>query len=156
MTVLDTSAVLLLAGYGSVEPMDVLSLDESASWVLDACEAEAGAEPTGGVCVAVVASIWAVESSAAFLEYPSGRWTGSGVGPMQLARPVACWRNTRIGTWCPAWHEVMGGASAVRLAVDYLRVKWHPSPRRAFRRWNGGGSPGYEDRALRVLAAVRL
>lgn len=156
MNLLDAAAILLLAGYGTVEPFDAGELDEAAFWLVQACESDTALPPTGGECLAVTASLWAVESARAFLPYPTGRWRGSGEGPMQLARPTDCWHSSASGRWCWPHHEVLGGAASFVAAVALLRLKWgrFSTTRSRLASWNGGATPGYDTHALGIYRAI--
>ena len=156
----EAAAVLLAAGWGTLAPAEAWDLDEAALALHDACDA-GGAPvewPEGETCEELLTTILAVETGGVFGPYPTGDWKGSGAGPAQLCQPRNCYRNTRLGVACLPPHELLGGASALRHAVEVLR--WKAArvgrrPERVFRAWNGGASPGFEGRALRVLRAIR-
>lgn len=160
MLICGAAAILIAAGWGRLAPAEVLDLDEAAGWIADACD-DGGAPvegPSGPECVALVAALWAVESGGQFPAYPTGRWIRSGLGPLQLVQPSGCFRNSRIGRVCLPPHELLGGASAIRHGVEVLRWKATragPGPEAVLRAWNGGGSPTYVERALRVLGRIR-
>ena len=159
VSLLETAAALLASGWGALAPAAAADLDEVASWIADACDPDGApvAEPSGRECVLLVTTIWALEGGGQFNAYPTGRWTGSGLGPLQLVPPRDCWRNTRLGRVCLPPHELLGGASAIRHGVEVLR--WKAARARGdealFRAWNGGGSPGYVGKAMRVLGRIR-
>ena len=157
---LTASALLLAAGWGTLAPAEVWDLDAAALALRDACDADGAPVewPDGAECEALLAALWHVEGGSQFLLWPTGRWRGSGAGPLQVVQPPGGWRNSRLGAVSLPPHELLGGVSALRHAVEVLRWKAArvgKRPERVFRAWNGNGHPGFAGRALRVLRAIR-
>ena len=102
----------------------------------------------------IVVAILAVETAGTFVPYSTGRWVGSGVGPIGIVQPRECFRNTAIGVRCFGPEELLGGASNIRAAVEILR--WKAARSRSLRgrieAFNASADKRrYADRALRVL-----
>ena len=157
MNLLDAAAILLLAGYGTVEPFDAGELDEAAFWLVQACDVEAGAEPTGDTCIAITAAILAHETAGTFVPYSTGKWVRSGQGPVGIVQPRECFRNTRIGVRCFGPEELLGGASNIAAAVEILRWKYAKTTtmRGRIEAFNGSsGKARYADVVLRTLRDV--
>ena len=115
------------------------------------------AEPTGLECIAVVAAILHVETAGTFVPYSSGRWVGSGVGPVGIVQPSECFRNARIGVRCFGPEELFGGASNIAAAVEILRWKFakHRTLRSRIGAFNGTPEPHRSRYAERVVRRMR-
>lgn len=154
-SLLEAAGILLALGACEHVACSAEEVDEKAAWIVAACGEGWPSELTGERCVRLAAVVWALEGGQQFLEYPSGRWRGSGRGPMQLT--AKCFHNSRIGRVCLPPHELLGGPAAIRHGVWLLRVKavGARTDRALFRRWNGGGSRSYAERAEALARTVR-
>jgi len=160
VTLLDIAGAMVIAGAcDNHEPCDWWGLDAGASWIADACDATDAplAEPTGAECAALVVAIWSVETAGTFVPYSTGRWTGSGVGPIGIVQPRNCFRNAAIVVHCFGPEELFGGASNIRVAVEILRWKWakHRTLKSRLEAFNGSAAKGrYADRVLGLMGRM--
>ena len=145
-------SALALAALLQLNPwhLHAIEVEEVAEAIGQACSGPV-AKPSGEQCVAVLVAMMWVESRLEF--YPPYRRTG--VGPLQIVQPGACFGSHRIGRpACLPPHELTGPAG-VRWGAVVLRWKhgYTRHLRTAVRYYNA--SAGADEYVARVMQLYR-